>query len=125
MQGSNAGPQRRTLDPKLDIVFWMLFGAEQNRELLISLLNAVLSPAEPIEAVEVLPAQPENLAVGSKNISLDVRLRLQNGEQVDVEMQSQRRPALRSARFTIGRVCTRASSGAVIRTARCGAASSC
>jgi len=95
MQGSNAGPQRRTLDPKLDIVFWMLFGAEQNRELLISLLNAVLSPAEPIEAVEVLPAQPENLAVGSKNISLDVRLRLQNGEQVDVEMQSQRRPALR------------------------------
>ena len=51
-----------------------------------SLLNAVLSPTVPIEAVEVLPAQPERLAVGDKNISLDVRLRLQSGEQVDVEM---------------------------------------
>ncbi|MET0790306.1 MAG: Rpn family recombination-promoting nuclease/putative transposase [Polyangiaceae bacterium] len=87
--------QRKTLDPKLDIVFWMLFGAEQNRELLLSLLNAVLSPAAPIEAVEVLPAQPERLGVTDKNISLDLRVRLQGGEQVDVEMQSQRRPALR------------------------------
>jgi len=89
------GRQRKTLDPKLDIVFWMLFGAEQNRELLISLLNAVLSPAAPIEAVEVLPTQPERLAASDKSISLDVRVRLQGGEQVDVEMQSQRRPALR------------------------------
>jgi hypothetical protein len=36
MQGIRGG----RLDPKLDIVFWMLFGAEQNRALLISLLNA-------------------------------------------------------------------------------------
>jgi predicted transposase/invertase (TIGR01784 family) len=95
MLEGDAGGRRKTLDPKLDIVFWMLFGAEQNRELLISLLNAVLSPAVPIEAVEVLSAQPERLTVADKNISLDVRLRLQGGEQVDVEMQSQRRPALR------------------------------
>jgi len=86
---------RKTLDPKLDIVFWMLFGAEQNRELLISLLNAVLNPAVPIEAVEVLPREPERLSIADKNISLDVRVRLRSGEQVDVEMQSQRRPALR------------------------------
>jgi predicted transposase/invertase (TIGR01784 family) len=95
MQEPDSGGRRKTLDPKLDIVFWMLFGAEQNRELLISLLNAVLRPPVPIEAVEVLPAHPERLTVGDKNISLDVRVRLQNGEQVDVEMQSQRRPALR------------------------------
>ena len=95
MQERDIGQRRKTLDPKLDIVFWMLFGAEQNRELLISLLNAVLSPAVPIEAVEVLPAQPERLAVSDKNISLDLRVRLQGGEEVDVEMQSQRRPALR------------------------------
>jgi len=50
----DSGGGRRTLDPKLDIVFWMLFGAEQNRALLISLLNAVLRPAVPIESVEVL-----------------------------------------------------------------------
>jgi len=95
MRDGEVSERRKTLDPKLDIVFWMLFGAEQNRELLISLLNAVLNPAVPIEAVDVMPAQPERLAVGDKNIALDVRVRLEGGEQVDVEMQSQRRPALR------------------------------
>jgi len=95
MQKPEKGRRRKTLDPTLDIVFWMLFAAEQNRELLISLLNAVLKPAVPIESVEVLPAQPERHSVADKNISLDVRVRLQNGEQVDVEMQSQRRPSLR------------------------------
>ena len=94
MQEHDTRPKRKTLDPKLDIVFWMLFGAEQNRELLISFLNAVLRPEVPIESVEVLPTQPERLAASDKNISLDVRVRLQNGEQIDVEMQSQRRPAL-------------------------------
>ena len=89
------GRKRRTLDPKLDIVFWMLFGAERNRELLISLLNAVLRPAAPIDEVEVLPAQPEGESPDDKGIVLDVRVRLDSGEQIDVEMQSQRHPALR------------------------------
>jgi len=91
----DSGGGRRTLDPKLDIVFWMLFGAEQNRGLLISLLNAVLRPAAAIESVEVLHAQPERASVEDKSIALDVRVRLEGGEQVDVEMQSQRHPALR------------------------------
>jgi len=87
--------RRRTLDPKLDIVFWMLFGAEQNRGLLISLLNAVLRPSVPIESAEVLHAQPERAGVDDKSIALDVRARLASGDQVDIEMQSQRRPAQR------------------------------
>ncbi len=91
MQGFRGG----RLDPKLDIVFWMLFGAEQNRALLISLLNAVLQPPVPIEWAEVEHAQPERLGVDDKGIALDVRVRLTNGEQIDVEMQTQRHPALR------------------------------
>jgi predicted transposase/invertase (TIGR01784 family) len=84
---------RTTLDPKIDIVFWMLFSAEQNRELLLSLLNAVLRPTKPIVSVELLHAQPERTDVTDKSIALDLRVRLDGGEQVDVEMQSQRRPA--------------------------------
>src|SRR5947207_13012128 len=91
MQGVRGG----RLDPKLDIVFWMLFGAEQNRHLLISLLNAVLRPTVPIERADVEHAEPERLAVDDKGIALDVRVRLANGEQIDVEMQTQRHPALR------------------------------
>src|SRR5260221_1843443 len=89
------GTRRTTLDPKLDIVVCMLFGAEQNRELLLSLLNAVLKPVVAIASVEVLHAEPERMAPGDKNIALDLRVRFQNGEQVDVEMQSRRHPALR------------------------------
>jgi predicted transposase/invertase (TIGR01784 family) len=89
---------RRTLDPKLDIVFWMLFGEDRNRSLLVSLLTAVLRPSAPIEVVEVLRSEPERSIAADKIIALDVRARLANGEQVDIEMQSQRRPAL-SARI--------------------------
>jgi len=87
--------RRKTLDPKLDIVFWMLFADERNRPLLISLLNAVLKPAVPIASVEVVDADPERMAPDDKAIALDLRVRLENGEQVDVEMQTRRHPALR------------------------------
>jgi predicted transposase/invertase (TIGR01784 family) len=95
MIAKGSGPRRTTLDPKLDIVFWMLFGAEQNRALLLSLLNAVLKPAGPILAAEVRHSQPERSGVDDKSIALDLRVRLSSGEQIDVEMQTQPRPALR------------------------------
>jgi len=57
---------RRTLDPRVDLVFNLLFGSEQNRGLLIALLNDVLQPATPIESVEILPAGPEAGTVEDK-----------------------------------------------------------
>lgn len=85
---------RRTLDPKLDIVFWMLFGEERNRPLLSSLLSAVLRPASPIDQIQILHPEPERPVSADKTIALDLRVKLTSGEQVDVEMQTQRRPAL-------------------------------
>jgi predicted transposase/invertase (TIGR01784 family) len=89
------GERRRTLDPRLDIVFNLLFGAERNRRLLIALLNDVLQPATPIASVEILPPGPEAGAVEDKFVYLDLRVRLASGEQVDVEMQTRRHLALR------------------------------
>jgi predicted transposase/invertase (TIGR01784 family) len=93
-------PRRRhtqLLDPKLDFVFSRLFGAEQNRNLLIGLLNAVLRPPRPIVSVEVLPTQADTLEleVDGKPIALDLCVRLEGGEQIDVEMQTRGHPALR------------------------------
>jgi predicted transposase/invertase (TIGR01784 family) len=89
-------PRRTTLlDPKLDVVFARLFGAEQNRGLLVDLLNAVLRPPHRIVSVEILPTQAEPLEVDGKPIALDLRVRLDGGEQIDVEMQTRRHPALR------------------------------
>jgi predicted transposase/invertase (TIGR01784 family) len=88
------GPRRTTLlDPKLDVVFSRLFGAEQNRTLLIDLLNAVLRPPRPIVSVEMLPTQAEPLEVDGKPIALDLRVSLAGGEQIDVEMQTRQKAA--------------------------------
>lgn len=84
---------RTRLDPKLDIVFKLLFAEERNKPLLLSLLNAVLRPQAPILTVTVLPSEPAKDAADDKGIALDLRVGLASGEQVDIEMQSQPRPA--------------------------------
>ena len=43
-----------TLNPRLDVVFKLLFADERNRDLLVSLLNAVLQPARRIVSVQVV-----------------------------------------------------------------------
>ena len=43
-----------TLNPRLDVVFKLLFAAERNRGLLIALLNDVLRPKEAFTAKTIL-----------------------------------------------------------------------
>jgi predicted transposase/invertase (TIGR01784 family) len=78
---------RPTLDPKLDIVFKLLFAAERNRHCLIALLTAVLKPATPILSVTVLNAETRRETVVNKGAILDLHLLLASGEHVHVEMQ--------------------------------------
>jgi len=81
------------LDPKLDVVFKMLFADPRNERLLISLLTAVLRPASPIARVTVLdPELPKDLAT-DRGVRLDVLVELENGTLVDVEMECDLRRA--------------------------------
>ena len=77
----------RYLDPKADLTFKKIFG--EHKDLLISLLNALLPLAddEQIESVEYLSPElvPETY-VGKNNI-VDVRCRDVKGRQFIVEMQ--------------------------------------
>jgi predicted transposase/invertase (TIGR01784 family) len=86
---------RGSLDPKLDIVFKLLFGEERNKALLLSLLNAILQPEAPIQSVTVLHPEVGKEVADDKGIVLDLRVSFANGEQADIEMQSRPRPALR------------------------------
>jgi predicted transposase/invertase (TIGR01784 family) len=83
------------LDPKLDVVFKLLFANEKNRNILIALLTAVLQPSAPIDAAEVLnPEVPKELPA-EKGAVLDIHVRLADGRHIDVEMQAQVHPGFR------------------------------
>jgi predicted transposase/invertase (TIGR01784 family) len=81
------------LDPKLDVVFKMLFAEPRNAHLLKSLLTAVLNPREPIVRATVLdPELPKDLAT-DRGVRLDVLVELAGGKLVDVEMECDLRRA--------------------------------
>lgn len=82
------------LDPKLDVVFKMLFAEPANELLLRSLLEAVLRPSSPIVRLRVLnPELPRDLAT-DRGVRLDVLVELGDGRNVDVEMECDLRRAL-------------------------------
>jgi predicted transposase/invertase (TIGR01784 family) len=94
---SSLGPAtpngRRTLDPKLDVVFKLFFS--RNQDLLVSLLTALLHPPVPIASVALVDFALPKSAVDDKGGVLDVLVRLEDGRLVDVEMQCRRHPGLR------------------------------
>lgn len=77
------------IDPKVDIVFKRLFGAEPNADLLIDLLNAVLGfpPTGAVTSVEILNPFHEKEALDDKLSILDIKARDATGRQYNVEMQ--------------------------------------
>ena len=83
------------LDPKLDVVFKLLFSRKGSESLLISLLEAVLRPAQPIVSVTVLNPELDKTQVSDRGVVLDVRARLFDDSQANVEMQMSPRPGMR------------------------------
>lgn len=77
------------LDPKVDVVFKQIFGAEKNKPILISFLNAVLdwTGDRQIVAVEILNPYLEQESINDSYGILDIKVQLNSGELVDVEMQ--------------------------------------
>lgn len=79
---------RHTLDPKLDVVFKLLFAKPSNKRLLISLLTAILEPASPIVDVEVLDPEVAKESVAAKGTMLDLLVGLSDGRRVNLEIQA-------------------------------------
>ena len=96
-------------DPKVDYAFKHVFGREQSKPALMSLLDAVLQPAagQNIASIELLNPFNEKEALDDKLSILDIKARDQSGRQFNVEMQMLAYGAFASARSTTGRDCTR------------------
>jgi predicted transposase/invertase (TIGR01784 family) len=78
----------RFINPKTDFALKKIFGDEQNKEILISFLNAILYQGNSaIESLEILnPYQPPKIR-GVKDTYLDIRAKLNNQQTVIIKMQ--------------------------------------
>jgi len=75
------------INPRVDFAFKKLFGSEENKDLLISLINAIVS--EDQQVIEVELKNPYNLAAyqAGKMSVLDIKARSEQGRWFNVEMQ--------------------------------------
>ncbi|MDT7985618.1 Rpn family recombination-promoting nuclease/putative transposase [Clostridium perfringens] len=79
----------KRMNPIVDFVFKRIFGTEENKDLLLSFLNATLKPEEGKELKEIILVDPHINAdqVGDKASILDVRAKTKTGEQINIEVQ--------------------------------------
>ena len=89
---------RHRIDPKVDCVFKAIFGKNENRNLLVHFLNAVLEPDQGSRIKNVVIENPYNERefVGDRLAVVDVKATDQNGKKYQVEIQMALHPALAS-----------------------------
>ncbi|MDP2179640.1 Rpn family recombination-promoting nuclease/putative transposase [Methylicorpusculum sp.] len=75
------------INPRVDFAFKKLFGSEENKDLLISLINAIVSDEDRVAEVEL--KNPYNLAdyQAGKISILDIKAKSEQGRWFNVEMQ--------------------------------------
>ena len=73
--------------PRVDIAFKKLFGVEENKDLLISLINSVVSEEDQVETVEILnPYNFQNFKREKLSI-LDIKAKGHTGKRYCIELQ--------------------------------------
>ncbi len=77
------------IDPKVDIVFHQLFATEENKNLLLNFINAVLHEANEKSVVELQLLPPSNFqaSLQDKLSIVDVKARDESGKWFIIEMQ--------------------------------------
>lgn len=73
--------------PKVDVVFRKLFGSEENKDLLIALINGIVGPK--LLLTDLTIKNPYNLAsyIEARESILDIKAVDQDGKWYDIEMQ--------------------------------------
>jgi predicted transposase/invertase (TIGR01784 family) len=75
------------VNPKIDLVFKKLFGSEENKDILLSLINAILPLSQQVAKITLKnPYNVSDYAEGKLSI-LDIKAEGEDGRLFDVEMQ--------------------------------------
>ena len=77
----------RIYDPKEDFVFKMIFGTEENKKLLISLLNSILKGKPYIKDLSLNNTELTKILEPNKSSRLDILATSDNGIKFNIEMQ--------------------------------------
>ncbi len=75
------------ITPQVDIAFKKIFGVEENKDLLMSLINSIVSLEDQVSDVEILnPYNPRNFKNDTLSI-LDIKARNKEGTRYNIEIQ--------------------------------------
>lgn len=75
------------ITPRVDLAFKKIFGVEENKDLLISLINSIVSKEDQIVDVTLLnPYNPQNFRNDKLSI-LDIKARGASGKRFNIEIQ--------------------------------------
>ena len=75
------------ITPRVDLAFKKIFGVEENKDLLISLINSIVSEEDQVEEVTLLnPYNPKNFKNDKLSI-LDIKAKGVDGKRFNIEIQ--------------------------------------
>lgn len=75
------------ITPRVDIVFKKIFGVEENKDLLISLINSIVSEEDQVSEITLLnPYNPKNFRTDKLSI-LDIKAKGVDGKRFNIEIQ--------------------------------------
>jgi len=75
------------INPRVDIAFKKIFGVEENKDLLISLINSIVSESDQITELTLLnPYNPKNFRTDKLSI-LDIKAQGAQGQKFNIEIQ--------------------------------------
>jgi predicted transposase/invertase (TIGR01784 family) len=77
----------KKINPRVDIAFKKIFGVEENKDLLISLINAIVKEEDQVSEVTLLnPYNPKNFKSDKLSI-LDIKAKGIDGKRFNIEIQ--------------------------------------
>ena len=75
------------INPRVDLAFKKIFGVEENKDLLMSLINSVVSEEDKVSSVTLLnPYNPQNFRNDKLSI-LDIKAEGETGKRFNIEIQ--------------------------------------
>ena len=80
--------KKEMINPRVDIAFKKIFGVEDNKDLLISLINSIVGERDQVDEVEVLNPYNEKNFEKDKLSIMDIKARNKHSKQLfNIEMQ--------------------------------------